>query len=49
MPSIHIIVKHGRVTLEGIVSSQTDITIAGMAARDAPGIFSVTNNLKLDK
>jgi len=44
-PSIHIIVKNGRVTLEGVVSNQMDSQLAYMAARGVPGVFSVTNNL----
>jgi hyperosmotically inducible protein len=44
-PSIHIIVRNGRVTLEGVVSNQMDSQLAYMAARGVPGVFSVTNNL----
>lgn len=44
-PSIHIIVKRGHVTLEGVVSSRMDSQLAYMAARQVPGAFSVTNNL----
>src|SRR6266478_5820150 len=46
-PSIHIIVKNGRVTLEGVVSNQMDSQLAYMAARGVPGVFSVTNNLRV--
>ncbi|HTG14628.1 MAG TPA: BON domain-containing protein [Blastocatellia bacterium] len=46
-PSIHIIVKGGHVTLEGVVSSQMDSQLAYMAANGVPGVFSVTNNLRL--
>lgn len=46
-PSIHIIVKNGHVTLEGVVSSQMDSQLAYMAARGVPGVFSVTNNLRV--
>jgi hyperosmotically inducible protein len=46
-PSIHIVVKNGHVTLEGIVSSQMDSQLAYMAARGVPGVFSVTNNLRV--
>jgi len=46
-PSIHIIVKGGNVTLEGVVSSQMDSQLAYMAANGVPGVFSVTNNLRL--
>jgi hyperosmotically inducible periplasmic protein len=47
-PSIHIIVNRGHVTLEGVVSSKADRTLAYMAANRVPGVFSVTNNLRLD-
>ena len=46
-PSIHIIVKNGRVSLEGVVSNQMDSQLAYMAARGVPGVFSVTNNLRV--
>ena len=46
-PSIHIVVKNGRVTLEGVVSNQMDSQLAYMAARGVPGVFSVTNNLRV--
>lgn len=44
-PSIRIIVKNGRVTLEGVVDNEGDKTIAGMKAREVGGVFEVTNNL----
>lgn len=47
-PSIHIIVKNGHVTLEGVVSNQMDSQLAYMAARGVPGVFSVTNNLRVE-
>jgi hyperosmotically inducible protein len=46
-PSIHIVVRNGRVTLEGVVSSQMDSQLAYMAARGVSGVFSVTNNLRV--
>ena len=46
-PSIHIIVKGGHVTLEGVVSNQMDSQLAYMAANGVPGVFSVTNNLRV--
>jgi hyperosmotically inducible protein len=48
-PSIHIIVDHGHVTLDGVVSSQMDSQLAYMAANGVPGVFSVTNNLRVDR
>ena len=47
LPSIHIIVKNGHVTLEGVVSRQADKTLAGVAANMVPGVFSVTNDLQV--
>jgi len=46
-PSIHIVVKNGRVALEGVVSNRMDSQLAYMAATGVPGVFSVTNNLKV--
>ena len=48
-PSIHIIVRNGNVTLEGVVSSRMDSQLAYMAANQVPGVFSVTNNLQVEK
>ena len=47
-PSIHIIVGRGRVTLEGVVSNRMDSQLAYMAARQVPGVFAVTNNLRVE-
>jgi hyperosmotically inducible protein len=49
MPSIHILVKNGHVALEGIVANQGDKNIAGIQANSVPGVFSVTNNLQVEK
>jgi hyperosmotically inducible protein len=46
-PPIRIIVKNGRVTLEGVVADQGDKTIANVQANTVPGVFQVTNNLKV--
>jgi hypothetical protein len=48
-PSIHIIVNGGHVALEGIVSNEGDSRFAFMAARKVNGVFSVTNNLTVQK
>ncbi len=45
LPSIHIIVENGHVTLEGVVANQGDKNIAGIRANAVPGVFSVTNDL----
>ncbi len=47
VPPIHIIVKNGRVTLEGVVDSETDKNLAGMRANQVPGTFQITNNLRV--
>jgi hyperosmotically inducible protein len=49
VPPIHIIVKNGHITLEGVVARQMDKTIAGMQANSVPGSFSVTNNLVVEE
>ena len=46
---IRIIVKNGHVTLEGVVANQTDKNIAGIRANDVHGVFSVMNNLQVEK
>jgi hyperosmotically inducible protein len=48
VPPIHIIVDNGKVTLVGVVASQTDKDLAGIRANTVSGVFSVTNNLKVD-
>src|SRR5579864_8964112 len=46
---IRIIVKNGHVTLEGVVDSEADKNLAGVRANSVSGIFSVTNNLQVQK
>jgi hyperosmotically inducible protein len=46
-PSIHIIVENGHVTLTGVVSSQADKAVAYIRANTVPGVFSVTNDLRV--
>lgn len=46
-PPIRIIVKHGNVTLMGVVANEMDRTVANMQASRVPGTFSVTNNLQV--
>jgi hyperosmotically inducible protein len=45
VPTIHIIVKNGNVTLTGAVANSGDKDRAGLAANGVSGVFSVTNNL----
>jgi hyperosmotically inducible protein len=48
LPPIHIIVKNGNVDLEGVVANEGDKNIAGIQAKSVPGVFQVTNNLKVE-
>jgi len=47
-PPIHIAVKNGNVTLEGVVNSQMDRVKAENDARFAATVFSLTNNLHVE-
>ncbi len=46
---ILIVVRNGHVTLDGVVDNQADKDTAGLRANGVPGVFSVTNNLKVQK
>ena len=46
-PSIRLIVKGGRVILEGYVDRKADADLANILARGVSGTFGVTNNLKV--
>ena len=45
VPSIHIIVKNGNVTLEGVADTEADKNLAYIRASGVPNVFSVKNNL----
>jgi hyperosmotically inducible protein len=49
VPPIHIIVKNGTVTLEGVVASEADKNIANIQANSVSGVFLVKNNLRVEK
>ena len=49
VPTIHIIVKNGHVTLEGVVATQADADLANIRANGVPGVFSVTNHLRAER
>jgi len=49
VPPVHIIVKNGNVFLEGVVASESDKNIANIQANSVSGVFSVTNNLVVEK
>lgn len=44
---IHIVVKHGRTTLVGIVDNEGDRMLAEVRAREIPGVFEVKNELEV--
>lgn len=44
-PDMKIIVEGGRITLEGVVNSKSDVNFANIVAQGVPGVFQVTNNL----
>ncbi len=48
-PSVRLIVENGRVTLEGFVSNKSDSNLINILANQATGVFSVQNNLLVDK
>ncbi len=48
VPPIHIIVKNGNVTLTGVVANDGDKNIANIRANGVPGVFSVTNDLRVE-
>ena len=48
-PSIHIIVDNQRITLRGIVINEGDKNLATIAANTVPGVFQVTNELRVVK
>jgi hyperosmotically inducible protein len=49
VPPIHIIVRNGRVTLRGAVSSEGDRRIAYAKVSTIPGIFEVKNELIVER
>jgi hyperosmotically inducible protein len=46
---IRIIVKGGHVTLEGVVDSEADKNLVTVRANSVSDVFSVTNNLQVEK
>jgi hyperosmotically inducible protein len=49
VPSIHIIVSRGRLTLKGVVANKGDSDLANIKARGVPGLFEVRNDLKIER
>ncbi len=48
VPSIHIIVSNGKVTLVGVTDSEADKNAAGLYANGVSGVFSVDNQLQVE-
>ena len=48
-PPIRIIVKNGNVTLAGVVANDFDRNVANIRANGVPGVFSVRNELQVEK
>ena len=49
LPSIHIIVKNGNVTLRGVVASEADRNLVYMRANAVKDVFSVKNELQVEQ
>ena len=49
LPPIHIVVKNGAVTLEGIVDSQSDKDLAGSLVNKVQNVVKLQNNLVVHK
>jgi hyperosmotically inducible protein len=45
---VHIIVKNGNITLEGVVNNELERQVAYSRVRGLPGSFQVVNHLRLD-
>ena len=48
VPPIHIVVRNGDVTLEGVVAASMERNIAEVQANGVSGVFSVVNNLAVE-
>lgn len=48
VPSIHIIIRNGRLTLKGVVASKADSSIANVKANGVSGLFEVKNELQIE-
>jgi hyperosmotically inducible protein len=49
IPSIHIVVKNGNVTLKGFVSSDMDKQLAYVRANGVSGVFAVDNQIQVSR
>ena len=48
-PNIHIIVNRGNVTLKGVVARESEKNVAFLQANGVSGVFSVTNDLQVER
>ncbi|HEV2445030.1 MAG TPA: BON domain-containing protein, partial [Candidatus Sulfopaludibacter sp.] len=48
VPPIHIVVDNGKLTLVGAVASEADKNLAGIRANSVPGVFSGSNELRVE-
>mgnify|MGYP001137407151 CR=1 FL=1 len=48
-PPVHIIVRNGTVTLEGVVPTKQDSDAVFLRANGVPGVFAVENHLTVEK
>lgn len=48
-PSVRLIVKNGRVALEGYVANRSDANLMNILANGIPGVFNVQNNLIVER
>ena len=48
VPPIHIIVRNGRLTLKGVVATESDSNFANIRARGVSGLFDVRNELRVE-
>jgi hyperosmotically inducible protein len=48
LPGIHIIVKNGNVTLEGVVANQADKNLINVRANSVANVFHVQNDLQVE-
>ena len=49
IPPVRILVKNGNVTLAGTVMNEMDKNLAGLFANQVAGVFTVTNQLVVEK
>jgi BON domain len=49
LPLVHIIVKRGNVSLEGMVYDEADFTVVELRAKAVPNVSSVKNNLSIER